>query len=577
MAIVTDLLDELQRKRSDRAPWEQHWLDIARYVLPDAERFDRMFASNEKLPAAINSVVSEPVAARRGRDLYDMTSLWAVERGAAGTLALVTPQTGTWHDLTTDDPFGGEPSDEERRFYEALRNYLFTVRSNPRSGFWAAHKASLRCMWGFGTSVIFIGDAVSRGVKAPISYAYVPISENHLGTNFEGVVDTNYRLFTRSARQCVERWGTACSAKTQAMASDPKKRDQLVTILHAVAPRAEAGTYGNTVRNSPFMSCYVEIEEKKLIGESGFFEFPFRVDHWQRNTTQPYAEGPVAVAIADIKSLNIMAKAELTSTQQAVSPPIATPPETLGQRLDLNPRAVNPGFVNARGQLLAQPILTARPDFAQAVLEVRRQQLRTTLYIDLWTTIIDSQREQTAYEVSIKNQERADMIGPVGTSLQAGLSFQIDREIGILNRLGAFMPGSPLEAPESLQGRDIGTRFTSPLDRARKLGELQGVQQLFIFAQALADAGSPEVMDKLDADESLEFAQEVLGAPRKIMVTEDVLAARRQARAEAAQKQGALQDAAQSGMAAQEAAAGAEALAASPAAQEVLKRIGGVA
>lgn len=574
MGLAQDILDRHRQLEVDRGIWLSHWYDIARFTLPDAERFDRMFAGGSNT-SPIDAVVSEPIAARRGKDIYDMTSLWAVDRGAAGTLSLVTPQTGTWHDLTTDDPFGGEVSDEEERYYQRLRDYLFAIRNNPRSGFWPNHKSALRCMWAFGTSVLYIGDSGTGSADQPISYAFVPISENFLATNFEGIVDTNYRLYTRSARQCVEKWGTRCSSKVQAMAMDPKEKDKPVTIVHAVQPRAEKGSYGNTNRNSPWMSCHVEVDQKTILAESGFYEFPFRIDHWQRNSAQPYAEGPIAYALADIKSLNLLAKTELRAAQQHTDPPTATVAEP-GNRLNLNPRANNPGYLNNQGQLLVQPIVTSRPDFAQAVLETRRQQIRTTLYIDLWTTIIDSGREMTAYEVSIKNQERANMIGPVGTSMQSGLSFMVERELGILMRQGVFNPGMPLEPPDSLTGRNIGARFTSPLDRARKLGELQGVQQLWSLAASIA-AVDPGVMDKLDADESLDFAQEVLGAPRRVMASDDVLAARRQQRAAQAQQASAIQSTAAAGVAAQESAAGADALAASPAAQAILQQLAGAA
>ena len=157
-ALVTDLLDMMRQHQSDRAAWEQTWLETARYALPDAERFDRLFMSSRAF-SAIDSVISEPVAARRSKEIYDQTSLWAVERGTNGTLSLITPQTGTWHDCGTTDPFAGDPTDEEDLFYETLRDYLFATRANPRSGFWQAHKASTRCMWAFGTGVVYVEES----------------------------------------------------------------------------------------------------------------------------------------------------------------------------------------------------------------------------------------------------------------------------------------------------------------------------------------------------------------------------------------------------------------------------------
>ena len=573
MALVSDLIDRLRQLQADRSQWEQVWLETARYALPDAERFDTMFATGNAT-SAIDSVVSEPVAAKRSKEIYDQTSLWAIDRGANGTLSLVTPQSGTWHDVATDDPFGGEPSDAEEVFYQLLRDYLFATRGNPRSGYWVAHKAGVRSMWAFGTGVRFTAES-DRGITSPISYAYVPLSENHLGTNFEGVVDTNFRLFRRSVRQCVEKWGTAMSAKVQADASDPKKKDRQVTILHAVYPRDEKGTYGNTNREAPWASCYVEVDEKNLIGESGYWEFPFVVYHWQRNNPGPYAEGPMALALADVKSLNMLAKSELRAVQTWVDPPYATRAGT--ERLNLNSRAPNPGFLDEQGNLMVKPIVTQqRPDFAQTILEARRAQLRTTLYIDLWQSIISSTREQTAYEVMIKNQEKGDLLGPVGSSLQTGLSFDFDREVGILARKGAFETGSPLSPPDSVRGKKIGVRFTSPLDKLRRLPQLQGMTQLATTVAQIAQF-KPNVIGKVDWDAFIDEARDILDVPQKVMTPDEVLNAARQQEAAAANAASAVETTRAAGEAATAAGEGVQTIAASPAASDVLRRLAGVA
>ncbi len=580
VALVQDLLDRLQVLRNDRSMWESFWLDIARYVLPDAERFDKMFASQSSEQygvmtgsTALNSVVGEPVGQRRGKEIYDTTSLWAVDRGAAGTLALVTPDGETWHGLKAKGPFTPKTvSDDEKRFYDDLRDYLFEIR-NPASGWGTAQKAALRCTWAFGTSVMFL-DESNRGIEAPISYRFVPLSENYLGCNFEGVIDTNFRLFTRSAQQCVQRWGTGCSAKTQAAAADPKRKDTLVTILHAVYPRDEKGSYGNTNRDSAWASCTVEVGEKHLIGESGFFEFPYRVDNWQRNNgATPYSEGPIALALAEIKSLNMLSKQELLGVQQHVNPPIITNPDNGGERLNLNPRAINPGYMDNQGRALAAPLITVpRPDFANVVLETRRNKLAEVTYLNLWQTILDSPRQQTAYEVMVKASEKGDMLGPVGTSLQMGLEHQVEREIRIIGRRGAFRAGEPLAPPSSLKDKDVGARFTSPLDRMREMGKLQGMTQLLSIGAQLEQV-KPGTMDKIDADKAMDEAQRILGAPREIMTSDADLQAIRASRKQQADAASGIAMAHGAGNAAQSVGAGTQALADSPAAADILRRL----
>lgn len=571
MALVPDLIDRLRALQSGRGPWETHWRDIATYALPDAERFDTALSGGR--PSSIDAVVSTPVAAERGRAIYDTTSLWAIDRGAAGTLSLVTPQSGTWFDIGTSDPFGTEPSDEEKRWYEQLRDYLFAVRANPKSGFWTSHKAAMRCVWAFGTAVCYSEES-TKGVSSPISYRFIPLSENHLATNFEGVVDTNYRLFNRTARQCVERWGGEVSAKVRTMAASEKDKDKAVTILHAVYPREESGSRGSYGRNKKIASCYVEIDEKHLIGEGGYDEFPYRIDHWQRNNPGPYAEGPIALALADIKSQNMLAKSELRAVQQWTDPPIATPADT-GARLNLNPRAVNPGYMTMQGHLLAAPIVTAqRPDFARAILDARREQLSRTLYIDVWQTIIEHPN-MTATEALIRANEKGDLLGPVGTSLQIGLAFQVDRDVGILARQGAFEEGSPLAPPVSLRGRETNVRFTSPLDKLRRIPQLQGMSQLMSLV-ATAVQLDPSARHKINVGKMIDESADILQVPMT-MITPDAdyeEAVQRDQAAAGAQTGIAMTQGA--GDAATAAATGAQSIANSPAASEILKRLAGV-
>ena len=584
MALVQDILDRFRALASDRSPWDQKWREVAVYALPDADRFDVMFANGElsATAAVTNAVVGTPVAAERSPTIFDMTSLWAIDRMANGLMSLVTPQSSNWHDMASDDPFGGDPSDEEMLFYEGLRDYLFRTRGNPRSGFWTMHKAAIRCMCAFGTAVSFLEES-TRGVSSPISYRFIPLSENYLGVSHEGTVNVNYRLFSLTARQAVAKYGTSVSSKTLTMANDPKDGDKSVQFIHAVQPREDAGSYsyGSDNRSAPWSSCVIEIDEKKLVGESGYWEFPFRVDHWQRNNPGPYSEGPMSLALAEVKSLNMLSKQELRAVQQWVDPPYATVATT--ERLNLNSRAPNPGFLTDGGDLLVKPIhLQERPDFAQTILQARREAVSKTLYVPLWSTILDSPRERTAYETMLLNQEKGDLIGPVGSSMQVGLSWMVDRETGILARKGAFEDGSPLAPPQSLRGKAIGVRFTSPLDRLRRLPQLQGMTQLWELAGRIAQsqvaAGqAPTVFDKLSADKTLDEAQEILGAPQKIMVADDEVAQVRSQRTNAANAKTAIDMTREGGEAAMAAGTGIDTIAQSPAATAVLKNIAGVA
>ena len=132
MSLVSDLKDTLKELQNDRLPWENHWLEIARFALPSTERFDDMLGGSPS--TAIDSVALGPNGANDSQAIYDQTCLWAIDRLAAGIIALKTPESEKWHGLQSDDLFGQEFTPDEEEWAEQLRDYLFTVRGNPASG-----------------------------------------------------------------------------------------------------------------------------------------------------------------------------------------------------------------------------------------------------------------------------------------------------------------------------------------------------------------------------------------------------------------------------------------------------------
>lgn len=193
MAIVNDLIDEWSSLADARSPWESYWREVARYVLPHTAHFDTMWGKSVDM--ALNSVVSTPVAAKRSKDLYDMTSLWAIERLAAGLLSLKTPEAQTWHDLQSDSMFGDPNTHEEKVALERLRDYMFKVRSNPRSGFWTHHKAAIRSMVAYGDGWLFVEEIPGTSAKLPYRYQHMPITELYPGVDAAGVPNRMSRVF----------------------------------------------------------------------------------------------------------------------------------------------------------------------------------------------------------------------------------------------------------------------------------------------------------------------------------------------------------------------------------------------
>ncbi len=239
---------------------------------------------------------------------------------------------------------------------------------------------------------------------------------------------------------------------------------------------------------------------------------------------------PTASQLADLKMLQVMNKHAIQAAQQMIKPPMATMAGIYARRLDLNPGKTNPGYLGEDGRLKVQPLITAQnPRLAEGLIETKRNGVRESLYINLFQALIDAP-QMTATEAMIRQNEKAELLGPAGAKIQAGLARLVERELGILERRGAFRPGSMLAPPASLAGTAMQVKFTSPLDRQRKIADIQGVQATLEMAGQLA-AIDPAVVERIDADESLSIARETFGAPRRMLRDDDEMDAIRTVRA----------------------------------------------
>jgi len=555
---ASSLVRELNELVSDRVAqgWDKYWLDCMRFALPADVSYDQLLMQGNVRSAT--AAVSSPPAQRTTKTLYDQTSLWAIERLTAGLISLKTPEASQWHSLDVDDPFGHEAELQEEAWMDKLTRYLFKVRSNPKSGFWPAHKAAVRSTCALGDGFIF-HEELFGDVRTPWRYEFVPLGECYLTVDMSGQMLRFYRYRNLTAEQIARRWPDSASAKIKSHADDPTKRMAKFPVAHAVIPRDDLSRHkGFGTLKAPYAGVYIDVDEESILGETGYWEMPYIGHSWNRIAGRRYSEGPMALALAEIKSLNEMSKNELISSQQAVRPPLAAYGENM-QRINLNAGKVNPNLINGDGKLLVQPIMThTRPDFAQQVLETRRNNVREMLYLNLWQILIE-RPDMTATEAMLRSQEKGDLLGPVGISFNHSLSQLVDREIAILGRKGAFDAGSPLEAPESLVDKDLSPAFTSPLDRMRNMDEVVGAQRTVAGMVEVA-ALKPEIMDKLDVDRYASLLRRGNGAPADLFIEDKKVEQNREQDAQLQQLMGTIEALRAGGEAAGAMGAGAQAL-----------------
>jgi hypothetical protein len=447
-------LTQLATKRSDFVPV---WKQVAEVAAPDAPEFLGGYGGlvNQTMTTL---GIQRANSARRSVNLFDSTAVWAVDRLASGLEGLIMPQSDTWHTLQLADIVRSNPNDEEVEWLEAVRDLMFRVRYDAQSGWQAAIQMCLRRLSAFGTSFMFVEEGFG---SAPIRYRQIPLNESFATVDQWDILDGFYRPYTLTARQAVQKFGDKVSEQIRQAANDPKRAETDYGFIHAIAPRGDFGSPSQGVRKAPWASIHVEHESRRIVGESGFFEFPIIDFRWLPDTGRVYGESPVMRTLADIQSLQLIARNELRASQQALDPPLLIARNGVVNRPDTNAGGMIAGGLDAQGRRMVDPLLTGqRIDFAQAVIQSKRTDLKESLYINLFATLVDNPR-MSATESLIRAQEKGELLGPAGSRIQESLARLVERESGILSRKGAYDPESVYAVPRSLQGKRVGPKRRS--------------------------------------------------------------------------------------------------------------------
>jgi hypothetical protein len=535
---VKSITTRFEKLATDRAGWDNVWREIVDVCFPSGPRMEFLDGMRGSMPP--EGMWSEPRSARRARKMYDATGAIALDRVTAGVESLITPQGQQWHELAIAGPVASQPTLEEEGWLDRVVDYLFRVRYDPRSGWLLAHQRALMSTLALGTGVYMCEEAFGARdrdeVQLPFRCKPVPLNEAYLACNDWGEHDTILRAFNLTATQAMSKFGDDNSDVVKTHASDPAKQDKYFRFIHAIVPAEQLPGYDG---DFAWASVYIDLDQRKLVRQSGYNEFAAIVYTWTLPTHSPYGESPAMVALPEMKSLQAMSRDALLASQLGVRPPVATAYE-LDRPVNLNPGAINPKMVDPNtGRPLIAPILSpGDPRLFELTMEQRRASIRQALFTDLFAVLVDKPN-MSATEAAIRNQEKGELLGPAASRVQVGLSRLVDRELAILERKGAFRPGSLFAPPETMQGRDVEVKFVSPIDRARQMPEITGMQQALAFAGAIAQF-DPTVLDNFDTDAMFSRARYLLGAPPLAQRNPELVQGLRQEKAQAQSAQDAM-------------------------------------
>src|SRR5690606_22127032 len=117
--IVSDLCSRMDKLAMERAVMESLWQQISTFAFPDHHDY---YGTVDRIDLQTSNAV------QRGRQRFDDTAVRGTERLSAVMESLATPQNELWHGLSSLNPFAEEPTDEEEKWYDKTRDYMFRVR-----------------------------------------------------------------------------------------------------------------------------------------------------------------------------------------------------------------------------------------------------------------------------------------------------------------------------------------------------------------------------------------------------------------------------------------------------------------
>lgn len=517
-------LDTLAEKKTARSQFDNVWQEIRDYMLPNRPSFTSVEVKGKKTMDKIK----------------DGTAIYALNVCKAGINGMLTNAALPWHGIeTTDHSLNSEPA-----MREALQevNDIMPVEYH-NSNFYTNIDGIYEEVIGFGQSGLFIGE----GKSTALNFIPVALRDCYIDTNSEGKVDTLLRVQRMTARQAEQSFETLTPRMNEILRD--RKTDKEFEVLHVVCPRKDReldkkGNYKKDNMNKAFASFYIATEEKKVLEEGGYDEFPYAVPRLFAMSGDEYGRGLGWNALPDTKMLNTMETTGIRAWQKATDPPVVLPDEGFSLPVRVGPGGVNynsnwdkPGS-EARS-LYGAGSFQQLPSFEQKC-EQKRAQIREFFFYKQFSTQQEGQ-PRTASEIIQIASENLKILGPLlNRFMEELLKPVIIRSFWILYRAGKF-PKLRTLVESSQNPIEFKIVYLSPIAKAQRLYEAQELQNAFGLIMPVAQV-KPELLDNISGDKFFSVTSELYPAVLKIAETPADVKKIRKTRAEEALRAQGMQE-----------------------------------
>ena len=510
---VVHLVKRKGKLKAQRGTWESNWQELTNLVLPNEADFNTERSRGGK----------------RTTHVYDSTGIHANEMLAAGLHGMLTNPASNWFSLRIkDDQNNLADSSEAKQWLEDTTNVILSEIAAPSVAFSSHIHEYYLSLCSIGTACIFIGDPVNR---EGVSFRAIHIEEIFIAENADGIIDTVFRSFEMTVRQIVQKWGEKSLSPRIAKMYEKKDYDKQVQLLHCVYPREDMSKGKKAATMLPVASVYIDEKDKHVLAEGGFDEMPYMVSRWSKAVGEVFGRSPAMTALPDIRMLQEIMKTTIKAAQKVVDPPLLVPDDGV-----LGPVRTIPGGLNyyrASSGARIEPLQTgANIGLSYDMMNDLRERIRTMFFLDQLQ--FQGAPRMTATEVVERTERTLRLLGPTLGRLQSEfLGPMIERIYGVLSR-AERLP----EPPESIAEQELKIEYVSPLARAQRQSETQGIMRTLEFVGPIAGM-DPQAAQVVKGADTVRHIAELNGVPPMLLKSDEELLeeAKAQQEAQAAQQQ----------------------------------------
>lgn len=517
-----DSRDRYQRRLSalkvERTPFDDHYKSVAQFISPKRGRF-----------------LGEDKFARGGHSdwnqIINSQATWALRVATAGIFNGIMSPSRPWLMLETDDPDVVE--------FGPAKTWFYTVQEQMRRVFNASNLYNMAPMMIRELLLFAAGCMSHEDDSQELARFYThTVGSYYLAQSDRFVVDTVAREFEMTVAQIMSKFAKAENGSVSATVRNQYalgNYDTTYPVCHFVEPNPDfvPGSVRPTQR--AFTSVYFEpgnSDKDVFLSRRGFDEFPFYCPRWDTTNEDTYGtDCPAMTALGDVKQLQLQEKRKAQAIDKMVSPPLHGPAVLRNQMVSSLPSGGT--FYDAPGQSNSlKPIYEVNLRLQELGEDMRRveDRINRAFFVDLFLAIsaMEGVQPRNQLELMQRNQERLLQLGPTLERLFGEfLDPLVSRTFNQMIRAGILPP-----PPDVLQGRVLKPRYISTLAMAQQAVSTGNIDRLVTFASGLVAGGWPGAADKVDADQAVDEYAALIGAPARIVVPDEVVAQRRQQRAE---------------------------------------------